>query len=121
MSGKGRALVSLISVNNETGAIENIASLAKVICAEAGEGALIHVDAVSSGYCPIRFAEWNVDYLSLSAHKVGGPQGVGALIAKYKGTFLLSTPTFCMNYIRKIAKEDLESCKCAGIKPGFLR
>ena len=82
MSGKGRALVSLISVNNETGAIENIASLAKVICAEAGEGALIHVDAVSSGYCPIRFAEWNVDYLSLSAHKIGGPQGVGALIAK---------------------------------------
>jgi cysteine desulfurase len=82
MSGKGRALVSLVYVNNETGVVEDIAALAKLIRAEAGEGALIHVDAVSSGYCPIRFREWDVDYLSLSAHKIGGPQGAGALIAK---------------------------------------
>ncbi|HEY4112652.1 MAG TPA: cysteine desulfurase family protein [Rhizomicrobium sp.] len=82
MSGKGRALVSLLYVNNETGVIEDIASLAKLIRTEAGEGALIHVDAVSSGYCPLRFRDWNVDYLSLSAHKLGGPQGAGALIAK---------------------------------------
>lgn len=82
MSGKGRALVSLIYVNNETGVIEDIAELAKLIRAEAGDGALIHVDAVSTGYCPIRFGEWAADYLSLSAHKLGGPQGIGALIAK---------------------------------------
>jgi cysteine desulfurase len=82
MNGKGRALVSLIYVNNETGVVEDIAALAKLVRAEAGEGALIHADAVSSGYCPIRFREWEVDYLSLSAHKLGGPQGVGALIAK---------------------------------------
>jgi cysteine desulfurase len=82
MNGKGRALVSLITVNNETGVVEDIASLAKLVRAEAGEGALIHVDAVSSGYCPIRFRDWDADYLSLSAHKLGGPQGAGALIAK---------------------------------------
>jgi cysteine desulfurase len=82
MSGKGRALVSLLYVNNETGVVEEIAALATLIRAEAGEGALIHVDAVSSSYCPIRFGQWNVDYLSLSAHKLGGPQGAGALIAK---------------------------------------
>jgi cysteine desulfurase len=82
MNGKGRALVSLIYVNNETGVVEEIAALAKLIRAEAGEGALIHVDAVSSGYCPVRFLEWDVDYLSLSAHKLGGPQGAGALIAR---------------------------------------
>jgi cysteine desulfurase len=82
MSGKGRALISLIYVNNETAVVEDIASVAKLVRAEAGEGALIHVDAVSSGYCPIQFAQWDADYLSLSAHKIGGPQGVGALIAK---------------------------------------
>jgi cysteine desulfurase len=82
MSGKGRALVSLIYVNNETGVVKDIASLTKLVRAETGEGALIHVDAVSSGYCPIWFRDWNADYLSLSAHKLGGPQGAGALIAK---------------------------------------
>jgi cysteine desulfurase len=82
MGGKGRALVSLIYVNNETGAVEDLASLATLIRAEAGEGAAIHVDAVSSGTCPIRFREWDADYLSLSGHKLGGPQGAGALIVK---------------------------------------
>jgi cysteine desulfurase len=76
----GRALVSLIYVNNETGVVEDMASLVKLIRTEAN--ALIHVDAVSSGLGPIRFAEWDADYLSLSAHKIGGPQGVGALITK---------------------------------------
>ncbi|HEX3945868.1 MAG TPA: cysteine desulfurase family protein [Rhizomicrobium sp.] len=79
-SRNGRALVSLIYVNNETGVIEDIAALVKLIRDETD--ALIHVDAVSSGTCPIQFAEWDAEYLSLSAHKLGGPQGVGALIAK---------------------------------------
>jgi cysteine desulfurase len=79
-SGEGRALASLIYVNNETGVVEDIPSLATRIRAETN--ALVHVDAVSSGYCPIRFREWDVDYLSLSAHKIGGAQGTGALIVK---------------------------------------
>lgn len=80
IDGNGRTLVSLIYVNNETGAVEDIALLVKLIRADAD--VVIHVDAVSSGYCPIGFREWNADYLSLSAHKLGGPQGAGALIAK---------------------------------------
>src|ERR1051325_2779404 len=56
---KGRALVSLIYVNNETGVIEDIAPLIEAIRAEAN--ALIHIDAVSSGYCPIRFDDWDAD------------------------------------------------------------
>jgi cysteine desulfurase len=80
INGKGRALVSLLFVNNETGAIENIEALAKLIRAEA-QDSLIHVDCVAAGYSPLRFADWNIDYLILSAHKIGGPQGAGALIA----------------------------------------
>ncbi len=82
MNGKGRALVSLIFANNETGVIEDIASLAAILRTEGGADSLLHVDAVSGGYSPIRFSAWGADYLSLSAHKIGGPQGVGALIAK---------------------------------------
>jgi len=82
MNGKGRALVSLIFANNETGTIEDIAGLAQVLRTDGGEGSLLHIDAVSSGYAPIRFSAWDGDYLSLAAHKIGGPQGVGALIAR---------------------------------------
>jgi cysteine desulfurase len=60
--------------------IEDISALVKAIRGETD--ALIYVDAVSSGYTPIRFREWDADYLSLSAHKIGGSLGVGALIVK---------------------------------------
>jgi len=82
MNGKGRALVSLLFANNETGVIEDIAALATILRTEGGADALLHVDAVSSGYSPIRFSAWGAHYLSLAAHKIGGPQGVGALIAR---------------------------------------
>jgi cysteine desulfurase len=82
MNGKGRVLASLLFANNETGVIEDIAALAMILRTEGGADALLHVDAVSSGYSPIRFSAWGADYLSLAAHKIGGPQGVGALIAK---------------------------------------
>ncbi len=81
LNGKGRALISLLFVNNETGVVEDIEALAAVIRAEAPD-ALIHIDCISAGYTPLRFAGWNVDYLTLSAHKIGGPQGIGALIAR---------------------------------------
>jgi cysteine desulfurase len=81
MNGKGRTLVSLLFVNNETGAIENIETLAKLVRTEA-QDSLIHVDCVAVGYSPLRFADWNIDYLTVSAHKIGGPQGIGALIAR---------------------------------------
>jgi cysteine desulfurase len=83
INGKGRALVSVMAASNETGVIQPIEEIAKLVRAEGGEDALLHVDAVAAaGRMPIRLADWHADYLSLSAHKIGGPQGAGALIVR---------------------------------------
>jgi cysteine desulfurase len=83
MQGKGRALVSVMAANNETGVVQDIAAVARLVRTEAGEDALLHVDAVQAiGRMPLSFVQSDADYMTLSAHKLGGPQGTGALIMK---------------------------------------
>jgi cysteine desulfurase len=72
------ALVSVMLVNNETGVIQPVAEIAPLAHAH---GALFHCDAVqAAGKISLDLAEIGADLLTLSAHKLGGPQGVGALV-----------------------------------------
>jgi len=79
-----RALVCLMLANNETGVIQPVAEAAELVrCA----GGWLHVDAVqAAAKISIDFNALGADTLALSAHKLGGPQGVGGLVAGPRAT-----------------------------------
>ena len=74
----GPALVSIMLANNETGVIQPVRHVAEIA---KDHGAVVHCDAVQGlGKVAVSIADLGVDWLTISAHKFGGPQGIGALI-----------------------------------------
>ena len=77
---RSRLLVSLMLANNETGVIQPVAEAARIVHEAGG---LLHVDAVqAAGKIPIEINILGADIISISAHKMGGPKGVGAVVKR---------------------------------------
>jgi cysteine desulfurase len=87
---EGCALVVVMAANNETGVVQPIKD---VVALARKANALTLVDAVQAcGKIAMDFAALGVDYLTLSAHKIGGPQGVGALAMNANAPFAPQFP-----------------------------
>jgi cysteine desulfurase len=79
---EGSGVISVMLANNETGYIYPIAELVQAV-RRIAPGALIHVDAVQGiGRIPVKMADWGVDAVTLSGHKLGAFPGVGAAIIR---------------------------------------
>jgi cysteine desulfurase len=80
--GKPPPLVSIMAANNETGAVQPVREAAAMVHGPPA-GGLLHVDAIQAvGRIPFNINDLEADLISISAHKIGGPKGVGALVRR---------------------------------------
>ncbi|MFZ5779233.1 MAG: cysteine desulfurase family protein [Pseudomonadota bacterium] len=107
------ALVSVMLANNETGVIQ---PLAEVVRLAHKAGALVHCDVVqAAGKIPLDLHGMGADYLSLSAHKLGGPTGVGALVMREGVPFVSSRHGGGQESNRRAGTENLSGIVGFGV------
>jgi len=110
-------VVSIMHVNNEIGAINDIAALGELCRAKK---VLFHVDAAqSAGKLPIDFSELKVDMLSVSAHKIYGPKGIGALYVQRKPRIRLEAQMHGGGHERGMRSGTLPTHQIVGMGEAF--
>ena len=108
-------LVSIMHVNNELGTVNDIAELG-AICRTHTHGCLFHVDAAqSAGKLALDMREQSVDLLSLSAHKMYGPKGVGALYIRRDPAVKLAAQIHGGGHERGYRSGTLATHQCVGM------
>src|SRR4030066_12104 len=110
-------LVSLMHVNNEIGVVQDLAAIGKLT---RSKGILFHTDAAqSAGKVPIDVNAMNIDLLSLSAHKVYGPKGLGALAGRRKPRVRLEAQMHGGGHERGMRSGTLPVHQCVGMGEAF--
>ena len=110
-------LISIMHVNNEIGVIQDIGAIGKITRAR---GILFHSDAAqSAGKTPIDVNAMNVDLLSLSAHKIYGPKGIGALYVRRKPRVRLEAQMHGGGHERGMRSGTLPTHQCVGMGEAF--
>ncbi len=113
------ALVSLMWVNNEIGTINEVEKLAPLL---RERGILFHVDAVQAvGKLPIDLAQTPIDLLSVSAHKIYGPKGVGALFVRKRPRARLAPQMHGGGHEQGMRSGTLPTHQIAGLGEAFAR
>ena len=110
-------LVSVMHVNNEIGVIQDLAAIGRIV---KPRGILLHSDAAqSAGKIPIDVAALGVDLLSLSAHKVYGPKGIGALYVRRKPRVRLEAQMHGGGHERGMRSGTLPTHQIVGMGEAF--
>jgi cysteine desulfurase len=110
-------LVSIMHVNNEIGVIQDIAAIGRLCRAK---GVLFHTDAAqSAGKVPIDVNAMNVDLMSLSAHKIYGPKGIGALYVRRKPRVRIEAQMHGGGHERGMRSGTLPTHQCVGMGEAF--
>lgn len=97
--GPRTALVSIMTANNETGVVQDMAALVEAVREASGAWrptepgyVPVHSDAVAAlGRVPVRFRDWGLDAMTITGHKIGAPVGTGALVARRDLTLVAPT------------------------------